>query len=316
MSLETTICGIKLNSCIMNASGCWCTTEKELDDLYYSNAGAIVSKSGTMCPRNGNPKPRFFMDGVGVTSINSMGLPNLGYEFYLAYGKKITMKPFIQSVHPFSLDELDTMLARIEIASTKRNLVEINITCPNIMNGSNTNTFENFEKYMDRINQNTSEKNICGLKLSPLFEPDHFDIMSRLLLKYNIGFITCVNSIPNGLIIDPRTETTQIYPKSGLGGIGGTYCKPTALSNVYNFSQRLADKIDIIGCGGICSGPDAFEHILCGAKAVQLGTYLVNKSPGCFNNIENELKYLMESKKYSSINDFRGKIKVVDPEIN
>ncbi len=39
---------------IMNASGCWCTTEKELLELANSNSSAVVSKSCTPSYRYGN----------------------------------------------------------------------------------------------------------------------------------------------------------------------------------------------------------------------------------------------------------------------
>ena len=66
-------------------------------------------------------------------------------------------------------------------------------------------------------------------------------------------------------------------PKNGFGGIGGEYIKPTALANVHAFYQRLNPQIQIIGTGGVLTGRDAFEHILCGASMVQVGTTLTKK---------------------------------------
>jgi dihydroorotate dehydrogenase (fumarate) len=326
-SIQTDICGIKLDSCLMNASGCWCTTESQLNDLVGSAAGAVVSKSSTIEPREGNPRPRFYSDNL--VSINSMGIPNLGYEFYLAYGQTIS-KPFVQSVCPFSLTDLDTMLADLNRvqpvrvvpeeqlrrwAQTRR-LVEINLSCPNLVTNPNEYGFEHMELFMDKINQFGNENLICGLKLMPFYEQIHFDQMSRMLLKYDIKFITSINSIPNGLIIDPWTQTTRIYPKNGLGGIGGPVCKPVALANVWNFSKRLGDKIDIIGCGGIESGLDAAEHILCGAKAVQIGTAIMNRTPGYFDVVESELEDYMRTKKYLSLSEFRGGLRVIDSALS
>ncbi len=57
----------------------------------------------------------------------------------------------------------------------------------------------------------------------------------------------------------------MIRPKNGFGGIGGEYIKPTALANVHAFYQRLNPEIQIVGTGGVLTGRDAFEHILCGA---------------------------------------------------
>ena len=62
----------------------------------------------------------------------------------------------------------------------------------------------------------------------------------------------------------------MIAPKSGFGGLAGGFVKQIALANVRQLSQRLAPEIDIVGVGGVASGMDAFELILCGASAVQV----------------------------------------------
>lgn len=307
MSISTSICGIKLGSCFMNASGCWCMTEKELDELYSSQIGCIVSKSGTITSRDGNKEPRFYMNDYG--SINSMGLPNQGYQFYLEYGNKINF-PYIQSIYPFNVDELETMLYNINNKVNSQRLIEINLSCPNIVSSKETHTFENYEKSFDKIKQMKVDNLILGTKLPPFYELNHFDIMANLLLKYDIRFITCINSVVNGLIIDLVNEETVIAPKNGLGGIGGLYCKPIALSNVYNFHKLIGDKIDIIGCGGISTANDAFEYILCGAKAVQIGTHLVRNNPDIFGELNKNLEKILINKNYDSLELFRGKIRV------
>ena len=150
-----------------------------------------------------------------------------------------------------------------------------------------------------------------GLKLPPYYHPNEFEEVSKILIKYQneIKFITCINSIVNGLIIDHKNEETRIYPKEGLGGIGGKYAKPTALSNVFNFYKLLPKDFTIIGCGGIYNGTDVFEHILCGASAVQVGTAYLS-DPECFSRLSEELKYVMMKKGYEKIDDFKGKLKI------
>ena len=82
---------------IMNASGCWCTTEKELLELANSNSAAVVSKSCTPSYRYGNQHPRRYYNNV--LSINSTGLANEGYEFYNSIGKEMKKsKPYFLSV--------------------------------------------------------------------------------------------------------------------------------------------------------------------------------------------------------------------------
>ena len=98
----------------------------------------------------------------------------------------------------------------------------------------------------------------------------------------------------------------MIRPKNGFGGIGGEYIKPTALANVHAFYQRLNPEIQIVGTGGVLTGRDAFEHILCGASMVQVGTTLHKEGVGAFDRITTELKAIMEEKGYQSLEDFRG----------
>ena len=77
MNLSTTIANVRFSSCLMNAAGALCVTREELEALGRCRSGAIVTKSMTPAFRQGNPEPRYYSFPGG--SINSMGLPNLGY---------------------------------------------------------------------------------------------------------------------------------------------------------------------------------------------------------------------------------------------
>ena len=81
--------------------------------------------------------------------------------------------------------------------------------------------------------------------------------------------------------------------KMASGGIGGDYIKPTALANVHAFYQRLKPEIQIIGTGGVKSGRDAFEHILCGASMVQSRYCTSKEGVTIFDRITKELKEIM-----------------------
>ncbi|AYV81988.1 MAG: dihydroorotate oxidase [Homavirus sp.] len=331
--LHTTICDVKFDSLLMNASGCWCTHTDELDDIYASFSGAVVSKSSTVEPRKGNSLPRFYQDELGT--INSMGVPNFGYKYYLDHSEVIEYKPYIQSIMPFNIDEMNLMLYDINRLSKKDDInrlskkddinrlskkkvpyfVELNLSCPNIINKSIVgNDFESLDIYLDSLNQLNLSNLIVGLKLPPYYEFRTFEQVSNLIQKYsnNIGFLTTINSVVNGLLIDIDNQTTRINPKDGYGGIGGEYCRPTALANVNQFYKLLGDRLDIIGCGGVSTGAHVFEHILCGASAVQIGSQLVKEGPKCFTRIGEELKKLMRNNNYKEIEEFRGKLQVID----
>ena len=82
-----------------------------------------------------------------------------------------------------------------------------------------------------------------------------------------------------------------------------------SLSNFFIKSEIELTDCDIIGCGGITSGLDAFEHILCGASAVQIGTQFHIEGDTVFKRISNELETIMKDKNYLKLSDFRGKLK-------
>ncbi len=83
MNLTSRIANYEFENPFMNASGVMCYDEMELDQLLRSSAGAFVTKSATPDFREGNPSPRYV--DVPLGSINSMGLPNKGFDFYLNF---------------------------------------------------------------------------------------------------------------------------------------------------------------------------------------------------------------------------------------
>lgn len=56
------------------------------------------------------------------------------------------------------------------------------------------------------------------------------------------------------------------------------------------------------------TGRDAFEHILCGASMVQVGTTLHKEGVGAFDRITNELKAIMAEKRVRKPRRFPWKL--------
>ena len=310
--LETTIGNIHLKTCIYNASGPKCTYFNELSKLNSSPYTSLVlTKSCTYQMRKGNENPRYYQSNNKDLTINSTGLANLGYQEYINYAESFKSKPYFVSVSGLSLEDNIKMITKIGDYDTVKG-IELNLSCPNVIGkpqiGYDFNALENtlrciFEKY-------DNEKQIFGIKLPPYFDMIHYQTVADIILQFpRIQFLTCINSLGNGLVIEPFEEKVVIKPKNGFGGIGGKIVKPIALANVHQFYKLLGNKVDIIGCGGIDNGTDAFEHILCGAKAVQIGSKYMIKDVECFKKISHELEEVMIRKGYKTIEDFRGKLK-------
>ena len=304
--LSCTIAGVRFPLCIMNASGALCVTREELEALGRSSAGAIVTKSMTVEFRKGNPEPRYYPFSGG--SINSMGLPNLGYQAYaeLIPALKAFKKPVIASVAGLCEDDFPKIARTISKAGP--DLIEINLSCPNIPGKPQIGyDFEASERLIRKVRAVVDRP--MGVKLPPYFDPAHHAAMAEVLKRVPVDFLSLINSVGNALVIDPEREAVVIKPKGGFGGLGGSVIKAVALANVRAFWKAFEGRIPIIGVGGVTSGMDVFEHLLAGASAVQVGTALVEEGTGVFDRLAAELRAVLKKKTYPSATTVVGRLK-------
>ena len=304
--ISTEIAGVKFGTCVFNTAGPADVTLKELEIIGKSKSSAITMKSCTLEQRKGNPEPRYADLEFG--SINSMGLPNLGYKAYIKFSKILKekyKKPVVASISGMTLKDNIVIFKAFNDSSV--DLIEFNPGSPNTIGKPIVGyDFQEMDRLLDAVSR------ICrkpwGVKLPAYFDLVHYDQIAKVINKYPVKFVTCINSVGNGLVIDPYKEKTVIKPKGGFGGIGGRYIKYTALANVRRFYELLDSKIQIIGVGGVYFGIDAFEFILAGASAVQIGTAFLQKGPGIFGDVQEELKGFIAKKGYKNLSDFQGKL--------
>ena len=246
---------------------------------------------------------------VPLGSINSMGLPNQGIDYYLDYLLSLQEsqpeRTFFLSLIGMSPNETHTLLKKVQNSGFK-GITEFNFSCPNVPGKPQiAYDFETTERILGEAFGYFDKP--LGIKLPPYFDIVHFDQAAEVFNRHPLKFVNCVNSIGNGMYIED--ESVVIRPKNGFGGIGGEYIKPTALANVHAFYQRLNPSIQIISTGGVYTGRDAFEHILCGASMVQIGTALHQQGVEVFERVSLGLKAIMVQKGYETLEDFKGKLK-------
>eukprot|EP01038_Epipyxis_sp_PR26KG_P003986 gene3986-5710_t len=321
--LKTTVGNIILENCVYNASGPRTGSIEALIKIAESDSGAILAKSATLVKQDGNILPRFLNkvklgDNYCDGSINSEGLPNSGIDYYISTEAinsiKVHNKPYIISLSGLTLNDNMEMFERVlntdGIAS-----IELNLACPNVPGKPIiAYDFDQMELVLRTVTTHPKfQRYPVGVKLAPYFDIPIFEKAASIIAKFPIKYVVSINTIGNALFIDADNECEAIAPKQGLGGLGGGFVKHTALANVRMMRQKLdalnRSDIDIVAVGGVHSGKDAFEFILCGAKAVQVGTCHWTEGPTCFKRISDELKAIMQSKGYKNIEDFRGKLK-------
>jgi len=311
---STTVANIAMSSYTLNASGINNQIASQLKKIANSSAGAVMLKSTTQNKRLGNPNPKYIVKSPYIPgcTFNSMGLPNDGIEKslqYVAQLKQYTQKPIIISISGLSLTENTELFQQIQ-TNGMADAVEVNLSCPNVIGkpiiGYDIQQIEDTLAAFQKIGGNVK----LGLKLPPYLDVTMFDRVSKVLLQYAdfIGFIASINTV-SALVIDPKKESVMIQPKKGVGGLGGDFVKPIGLLNVRSFYERIGDKIDIVGVGGVRTGSDAFEYLLAGARAVQVGSAFAHEDVGVFEKINTQLEEILQQKGYSSIEEVRGKLK-------
>ena len=91
------------------------------------------------------------------------------------------------------------------------------------------------------------------------------------------------------------------------GGLSGPAIKPLALRMVWHASRAV--KIPVMGIGGIMTGRDALEFMLCGASLIQVGTanFL---DPQASTRILDEMTAWCAENGVKDVTDFIGALEV------
>mmetsp|Transcript_3627 Transcript_3627/g.7505 ORF Transcript_3627/g.7505 Transcript_3627/m.7505 type:complete len:394 (-) Transcript_3627:33-1214(-) len=326
-SLSTTLSTLSLPSCVMNASGPRTGSAMALSKIASSASGAVVSKSATIEAQNGNPIPRTWKeseDGTG-SALNSEGLPNKGIDYYISKdtaqqsggGSGAERKPYIVSISGKNLDNNLEMMRRILAAldgGVAISAVELNLACPNVIGkpiiAYDFVQMETVLSSFSKLLAGRKKRVPMGVKMPPYFDAPHFRQAADIINKYRhvVSYVATINTVGNALHIDVDALMPTISSNDGYAGLSGAAVKHIALSNVRRLRSMLHADVDVVGVGGVQSGQDAFEMILCGATAVQVGTCHWSEGAGCFDRICAELKEIMAENKFKSIEDLKGKI--------
>jgi len=279
------------------------TENTELVDV--SNIGAIVTKSITLNPREGNPPPRIVETPSGM--INSIGLANIGVDKYVSEMLPVYEKigsPIIMNIAGSSMVEYIKVMQQVEAVSSNIVGYEINISCPNVKEGGmefgvDCDMTEKLTKKLRKLTER-----MLIMKLSP----NVTDISAIAKSSENGGAdaVSAINTVI-GMSIDHKTGKSNIY--TTYGGLSGPAIKPVGLACVYKVYHTV--KIPIIGIGGIVNSSDVIEYILAGSSAVQVGTANY-RDPGIAEKILNDLNSYLDVQSLDSIESLIGSVKTYD----
>lgn len=263
-NLSVNICGVELKNPVIAASGTF-GFGREFNELYDIGVlGGVSTKGLTMELRAGNPVPRI-AESRGVI-LNAVGLQNPGVEHFIEKDLdwlKSTGTCVIANVAGKTLDDYYAICERLD---GKVDMIELNISCPNVKSGGMAFGIKpQSVEEVTRVSKSALKKTPLIVKLSPNVE----SIATNAKAAEN-GGADCVSLINTltGMAID--IERRKPIIANNTGGVSGAGVKPIAVRMVYEASQAV--KIPVIGMGGITCAEDAIEFLMAGATAVQVGT--------------------------------------------
>ena len=296
---STELAGVRLQNPVMPASGTFGYGQefKEVFDL--SMLGALVTKSVTKEPRYGNPLPRIAECTSGM--MNSIGLQNPGIDHVIREELPLLRSfyhgPIVANISGFSVEEYRELAERMD-AEDQVEILEINISCPNVRHGGSA--FGADPKQSEQITR--AVRDVVSKPIFLKLTPNVTDIteIARACEAGGADGISLINNF-KALRIDLRTRRPITAMK--YAGLSGPAIRPIAqrmVNEVYH-----ACNLPIIGIGGISSPDDVLEMIMAGASAVQIGSASL-ADPWAIPKIIEALPGRMEELGIHSIDEIRG----------
>lgn len=262
--LTTDLCGVALKNPLISASGTF-GFGREYERLYDIRCwGAVTLKGLTLKPRAGNPPRRMVETASGM--LNSVGLQNPGADCFIRDDLPWLVEkgiPLIANVSGFSEEEYCEVVRKL--ADTPVDLIELNISCPNVHWGG-----AHFATSPASVGSITKAvRPHCRQPLIVKLSPNVTDITAVALAAEENGAdaVSLINTL-SGMAVDLETHAPILA--NVTGGLSGPAIKPIALRMVWQVAQAV--KIPVVGMGGITSGRDVAEFMMVGAKAVMIGT--------------------------------------------
>ncbi len=223
-----------------------------------------MTKGVANTPWEGNPTPRVAEVNGGM--LNAIGLQNPGIDVFIKrdipflsqYDTKIVV-----NVCGRTVEDYEEVVKKL--ASEPVDLLEINISCPNVKEGGIA--FGQDPKSVELITRKV--KNCAKQPVIMKLSPNVTDIseMARACEAGGADGISLINTL-TGMKIDIYRRKFALANKTG--GMSGPAIKPVAVRMVYQAASAV--KIPVIGMGGIATAEDALEFIMAGATAVSVGT--------------------------------------------
>lgn len=300
MNLSVDIAGVTMKNPVTTGSGTFGSGEEFSEFVDLSKLGAVTTKGVANVPWPGNPTPRVAEVYGGM--LNAIGLQNPGIDVFVErdvpYLKKAGATIIVNVCGKSEKDYVEVVE---RLSDEPVDLLEINVSCPNVKEGGIA--FGQDPKALYEITKavKAKAKQPIIMKLSP--NVTDITEMAKAAVDAGSDALSLINTL-TGMKID--TERRDFVLANKTGGMSGPAIKPVAVRMVYQVANAV--DVPIIGMGGIATAEDALEFIMAGATAVSVGTAnFIN--PATTLEVVDGIKAYMERHQINDINELIGCVK-------
>jgi len=301
VNMKVNIAGVEWNNPVTVASGTFGSGAEYSDFVDLNKIGAVTTKGVANVPWPGNPTPRIAETYGGM--INAIGLQNPGIDLFvkrdIPFLREYKDTKIIVNVCGKSTEDYCEVVERL--ASEDVDMLEINISCPNVKEGGIA--FGQEPKAVEAITKEMKKraKQPVIMKLSP--NVTNIAEMAKAAEAGGADALSLINTL-TGMKIDIHRRAFAVANKTG--GLSGPAIKPVAVRMVYQVAQAVS--VPIIGMGGIMCAEDAIEFMMAGANAVSIGTANFH-NPNVTLEVIEGMKQFCEKNGVKDINELVGCVK-------
>ena len=279
INMSVNIAGVELKNPVTVASGTFGSGMEYGEYVDLNRLGAVTTKGVANIPWPGNPTPRIAETYGGM--MNAIGLQNPGLDTFvkrdIPFLKQYDTKIIVNVCGKSEADYVDAVE---KLGEQPVDLLEINISCPNVKEGG------------------IAFGQVPAMKLSP--NVTDITEMAKAVEAGGADAVSLINTL-TGMKIDVNRRTFAVANKTA--GVSGPAIHPIAVRMVYQVANAI--NLPIIGMGGIRTAEDALEMIMVGASAVAVGTANFNDPYTTIKVIDGIREY-MEKNNVADIKELIG----------
>ena len=256
-----------------------------VDALAALGFGFIEVGTTTPQPQAGNSKPRMFRLPEHEAVINRLGFNNTGVD---ALVRNIERAKFSGVLGINIGKNKDTpnehaagdYLFCLERVYARASYVTVNISSPNTPGLRDLQHEEPLKRFIGTLRE--AQEQLAAkhgkhkpmlLKIAPDLDDAELDGIAEVVAAAKVDGVICTNTT-----ID-RAPVAGHRHANEAGGLSGKPLFSRATAVLRGMTQRLGEKIPVIGVGGIVSGADAAAKLEAGASLVQFYTGMIYRGP-------------------------------------